>query len=62
MLHAKLLRSVAPHARIARIDATRARRLPGVVAVVTGEDLAGRSDLFPWFGPIFRDQPIVAID
>jgi CO/xanthine dehydrogenase Mo-binding subunit len=62
MLHAKLLRSVAPHARIARIDATGARRLPGVVAVVTGEDLAGRSDLLPWFGPIFRDQPIVAID
>ncbi len=62
MLHAKLLRSVAAHARIARIDASRARRLPGVVAVVTGEDLAGRSDLFPWFGPIFRDQPIVAID
>jgi CO/xanthine dehydrogenase Mo-binding subunit len=62
MLHAKLLRSVAPHARIARIDASRARRLPGVAAVLTGADLSGRSDLFPWFGPIFRDQPVVAID
>jgi CO/xanthine dehydrogenase Mo-binding subunit len=62
MLHAKLLRSVSPHARITRIDASRARSLPGVAAVVTGEDLAGRSDVFPWFGPIFRDQPIVAID
>ena len=62
MLHAKLLRSVAPHARIARVDASRARRLPGVVAVLTGADLVGRSDLFPWFGPIFRDQPVVAID
>jgi CO/xanthine dehydrogenase Mo-binding subunit len=62
MLHAKLLRSVSPHARLVRVDASRARALPGVAAVLTGEDLAGRSDLFPWFGPIFRDQPIVAID
>ena len=62
MLHAKLLRSAVPHARIRRIDATRARRLPGVAAVLTGADLAARSDLRPWFGPIFRDQPVLAID
>ncbi|HSF04232.1 MAG TPA: molybdopterin cofactor-binding domain-containing protein, partial [Methylomirabilota bacterium] len=39
MAHAKLLRSPHPHARIRRIDTTRARALPGVFAVITGEDL-----------------------
>jgi CO/xanthine dehydrogenase Mo-binding subunit len=62
MLHAKLLRSVSPHARLTRVDASKARSLPGVVAVLTGEDLAGRGDIFPYFGPIFRDQPVLAMD
>ncbi len=35
MLHAKILRSPHPHARIKRIDATRAQALPGVRAVLT---------------------------
>jgi 4-hydroxybenzoyl-CoA reductase alpha subunit len=39
MAHAKLLRSPHPHARIRRIDTTRARALPGVFAVITGQDL-----------------------
>ncbi|MDT7951515.1 MAG: molybdopterin-dependent oxidoreductase [Acetobacteraceae bacterium] len=38
LLHLKLLRSPHPHARIRRIDATAARALPGVVAVLTHED------------------------
>ena len=62
MLHAKLLRSTAAHARIVRIDTELARSLPGVAAVLTGADLAARTDIVPWFGPIFRDQPILAID
>ena len=62
MLHAKLLRSTAAHARIKRIDVSRAREVPGVVAVLTGADLASRSDLQPYFGPVYRDQPILAID
>lgn len=37
---AAILRSPHPHARIVRIDASRARRLAGVVDVVTGGDLA----------------------
>jgi len=41
MLHGKLLRSPHPHARILRIDTTRAERLPGVKGVVTGKDTAG---------------------
>ena len=62
MLHAKLLRSTAAHARIRSIDVSRAREVPGVVAVLTGADLASRSDLQPYFGPVYRDQPILAID
>ena len=38
MLHAKVLRSPYPHARILRIDTSAARALPGVRAVLTGED------------------------
>ena len=38
MLHGKILRSPLAHARIARIDTSRAERLPGVRAVITAED------------------------
>ncbi|HKI93042.1 MAG TPA: molybdopterin cofactor-binding domain-containing protein [Gaiellaceae bacterium] len=40
MLHAKILRSLRPHARIVRIDATRAKQLPGVKAVLLPEDVS----------------------
>src|SRR5437667_4379943 len=39
MLHARILHSPHAHARIARIDASRARAMPGVVAVLTHEDV-----------------------
>ena len=38
MLHAAILRSTEPHARIARLDMSAAAVLPGVVAVVAGRD------------------------
>ncbi|MBI4515680.1 MAG: xanthine dehydrogenase family protein molybdopterin-binding subunit [Deltaproteobacteria bacterium] len=38
MLHCAILRSPYPHARITRVDTSAAQQLPGVVAVVTGED------------------------
>jgi CO/xanthine dehydrogenase Mo-binding subunit len=59
MAYAKLLRSPYPHARLARVDASRARALDGVHAVLTGGDLTWCD---PYFGPAFRDRPIVAID
>jgi CO/xanthine dehydrogenase Mo-binding subunit len=62
MLHGRLLRSSQPHARLVRVDATRARRAPGVVAVLTSADLLARQDVVPWMGPVYRDQPILAID
>jgi len=46
-LHCKLLRSPHPHARIRSIDASRARRLPGVHAVITGEDLPEKYGILP---------------
>ena len=39
LLHAAVLRSPHAHARIARIDATAARAMPGVVGVFTGADV-----------------------
>ncbi len=38
MLHCAILRSPYAHARIKSIDAGEAEKLPGVVAVITGED------------------------
>ncbi len=42
MLVGKILRSPLPHARIVHIDTSRAKRLPGVKAVVTGHDTLQR--------------------
>ena len=39
MLFAKLLLSPVPHARIRRVDASAALAMPGVLAVITGEDV-----------------------
>ncbi len=46
-LDAAFLRSPLPHARVISVDAGRARELPGVVAVLTGEDLADALTLMP---------------
>ncbi len=37
-VHCRLLRSTVPHARIVRIDASRARALDGVLLVLSGDD------------------------
>jgi aerobic carbon-monoxide dehydrogenase large subunit len=48
MAHVVFLRSPHAHAKIVAIDADAARRLPGVIAVVTGKEL---SDVItPWVG------------
>jgi aerobic carbon-monoxide dehydrogenase large subunit len=39
MIHGDFVRSQHAHARITRIDASKARALPGVIAVLTAEDL-----------------------
>ncbi|HXG52055.1 MAG TPA: xanthine dehydrogenase family protein molybdopterin-binding subunit [candidate division Zixibacteria bacterium] len=62
MLHVAVLRSPYPHARIVAIDRSRAERLSGVAAVLTGADIARMPGVDPYFGPAFRDQPILAVD
>ncbi|HXM56043.1 MAG TPA: molybdopterin cofactor-binding domain-containing protein [Candidatus Dormibacteraeota bacterium] len=47
MLHCRILRSPHPHARIVAVDASAARRLPGVRAVITGQDLPIRYGIMP---------------
>ncbi len=47
MLHAKFLRSPLPHARIKSIDTSKAEALPGVAAVITGQDLPEKYGILP---------------
>ncbi|HEX6534877.1 MAG TPA: molybdopterin cofactor-binding domain-containing protein [Gemmatimonadaceae bacterium] len=58
MLHAKLLRSPVPHARIARIDTARAAAHPGVLAVLTGRDLPIPYGILP----VSRDEHALCVD
>ena len=39
LAHGRIVRARVPHARLVRIDASRARALPGVLAVLTGDDV-----------------------
>ncbi len=46
-LHCRILRSPHPHARIVSIDTSAARRLPGVLAIITGADLPIKFGILP---------------
>jgi CO/xanthine dehydrogenase Mo-binding subunit len=59
LLEGRVLRSPFPHALIESIDAKRAEALPGVVAVLTRDDL---NDIDPYYGHCLRDRPLIAID
>jgi len=39
VLHAKLVTSTMPHAKILGVNTARAKEVPGVVAVLTGKDV-----------------------
>ena len=56
-LHAAFRYADHPHARITRIDATKARALPGVIAVVTHEDVP---DVL--YGGMVKDRRLFARD
>jgi 4-hydroxybenzoyl-CoA reductase subunit alpha len=58
MLYGRLLRSPHAHARILSIDTRRALELPGVVAVLTGEDLPQKFGILP----SSQDEYALAID
>ncbi len=57
MIIGKVLRSPFPHAKIIHIDTSRAERLAGVRAVITGRDLPGMR-----VGRFLRDVPPLAED
>ena len=57
MLWGKVLRSPYPHARIVSIDISAAEAMPGVRAIITGEDTAGMR-----VGRMVRDVPLLAED
>ncbi|HEY7443477.1 MAG TPA: hypothetical protein VH701_13715, partial [Vicinamibacterales bacterium] len=77
MLFAKLLLSPLPHARVTRLDVSRALAMPGVKAVVTADDLPEPSDSINDNGqvilanldgevaltmePVYQGQPILAV-
>jgi CO/xanthine dehydrogenase Mo-binding subunit len=60
MLHAKVFRSTVAHGRIKSIDTSAARKVPGVYAVYTSDDVR-KVIPDPYYGPAFHDQPILAI-
>lgn len=47
MLHARLLGAHRPHARIVSIDTTAAEAMPGVKAVITGEEMPVKYGILP---------------
>lgn len=55
-LHAAIGMSERAHARIRRMDLSRVRAAPGVVAVLTAADIPGENN----HGPIVHDDPIFA--
>ena len=59
MAHARVMRSPYAHARVRRVDVTRARALTGVLAALCGADLTWCE---PYYGPAYRDRPVLAID
>ena len=61
MLYGKIHRSPVAHGRIMGIDASAARALDGVHAVVTGGDIL-KLVPNPYYGPAFHDQPILALE
>ncbi len=58
MLVGKILHSPYPHARIKRIDTSRAQALDGVVAVVTGADAPNPYGILP----VGHDETALAVD
>ncbi|HSJ56875.1 MAG TPA: molybdopterin cofactor-binding domain-containing protein [Anaerolineae bacterium] len=57
MLHMKVLFSDRPHARILEIDTSEAAQVPGVVAILTHQDVPVNE-----YGLIHKDQPALSVD
>jgi len=57
-LHLKVVRSSVAHARLKRVDLSGAREFPGVVAVVTAQDIPGINESTA----LLPDKPLLATD
>ncbi len=62
MCHGKILRSPLPHARVKKIDISKALKVAGVVAIITRDDILHDEGIEPYYGPVFKDQTIVAME
>ncbi len=58
MLFCKLHRAPVPHARIARVDVSKAAKMPGVLAVLTGKDLPIPFGILP----VSQDEHALCLD
>jgi len=56
LLHAAVLASTVPHARIVRLDTTPATQIDGVALVLTAADIPGENQI----GGIVQDEPLLA--
>src|SRR5947207_1125791 len=77
MLFAKLLLSPYPHARVKRIDASKALAMPGVKGILTADDLPAPADVVTDLGqriaantkgekalssePVYQGEPVLAV-
>ncbi len=59
MVQGKVLRCPYPHARIRSIDARKAEALPGVLGVLTRDNLKVTT---PYIGAMIKDQPFIALE
>ncbi|WP_053333577.1 xanthine dehydrogenase molybdopterin binding subunit [Gemmatimonas phototrophica] len=53
-----LVTSPVACARLVRVESTAARAIPGVIAILTAQDIPGATH----FGPLVQDEPILALD
>ncbi|MDI6600924.1 MAG: xanthine dehydrogenase family protein molybdopterin-binding subunit [Thermoanaerobacteraceae bacterium] len=68
MLYARILTSPYPHAKILSIDTSRAKELPGVFAVLTGEEIPYKVGLYMVDKPVlaqgkarYQGEPVAAV-
>ena len=59
MAHARILRSPVAHAKLVKVDASKAKEFPGVIATLTRDDIQGFNFKY---GATYKDQSIVAVD
>ncbi len=59
MAHAKILRSPIAHAKLTKVDASKAREMPGVITTLTRDDIKNFNYKY---GATYKDQSIVAVD